>query len=230
MLFESHLQALSDAGAVVLSLSDLVGRLRDGTLPERAVALTFDDAFASVVSEAVPRLQRRGWPATVYCVDGYLGATNDWPTQPAGVPRRRLATADELVALAAAGFEIGAHTRTHTPLSKLPDDALREEIVECRQRLEALVEQPVRTFACPYGDHPEGTARDLVEQTYDSVCGTVLGAVGAATDPYALPRVDAHYLRRPRLLELVVRGRGFGYLAMRRGGARARRLVMSDST
>lgn len=228
-VFEAHLQVLSDAGAVVLTLSSLARRLRDGSLPDRAVALTFDDAFASVVSEALPRLRRRGWPATVYCVAGHLGGTNDWPTQPAAVPRRRLASADELAELAAAGFEIGAHTLTHPPLSQLSGDALHKEVVDCQHRLEAIVGQPVRTFACPYGDCPQGAARQLLERTYDAVCITALDTVGPAADPYALPRVDAHYLRRPRLLGHVVRGRGFGYLAVRRAGARARRLVVSDS-
>lgn len=229
LLFEAHLEALSQAGAVVLTLSQLAGRLREGTLPERAVALTFDDAFASVVTEAAPRLLRRGWRATVYCVAGYLGETNDWPTQPAAVPRRRLASADQLVDLAAAGFEIGAHTLSHAPLSRLPGDVLHEEVVGCRRRLEGLVGRPVQTFACPYGDCPAGPGRDLLERTYDTICAGKLDSVGPSADRFALPRVDAHYLRSPALLGHVVRGHAFGYLAVRRIGARARRLVVSDS-
>lgn len=203
--------------------------MRAGDLPPRAVALTFDDAFASVVSEAAPRLRRRGWPATVYCVAGYLGATNDWPTQPEWAPRRPLAAAEDLVTLIASGLEIGAHTNSHPPLSGLSGDALHEEVAGCRRRLESVCGQPVTTFACPYGDYPQGPVRELLEATYDAVCGTELATVGDAADPYALPRVDAHYLRAPRLLEQVVRGRGLGYLAVRRAGARARRLVRSDS-
>lgn len=229
MLFEAHLQALSDAGAVVLTLSELAAGLGDGSLPERAVAITFDDAFASVASEAAPRLLRRGWPATVYCVSGYLGATNDWPTQPAGVPRRRLVSAQQLVELAAAGFEIGAHTLSHAPLSQLSGSVLHDEVVGCRHRLEAVVGQPVRTFACPYGDPPTEAGRELIEQTYDVVCATRLDTARLGSNPYALARVDAHYLRNPRLLARVVQGRAPGYLAVRRAGARARRLVVSDS-
>jgi peptidoglycan/xylan/chitin deacetylase (PgdA/CDA1 family) len=228
-VFEAHLRALAEAEAVVLTLAELVRGLREGTLPDRAVALTFDDGFASVVSQAAPRLRRRGWAATVFCVAGHLGETNDWPTQPAAVPRRRLATADEVAGLAAEGFEIGAHTLSHPPLSRLTGEALVTEVVGCQSRLEDLVGRSVRSFACPYGDWPQVPARGLLEQTYDSVCGTRLGIVRPDADPYALPRVDAHYVRSPRLLGRVVRGRDLGYLPVRRAGARARRLFASDS-
>jgi peptidoglycan/xylan/chitin deacetylase (PgdA/CDA1 family) len=203
-----------------------VRRLRGDSLPERAVALTFDDAFASVVTEATPRLQRRGWPATVFCVAGHLGGMNDWPTQPPAVPRRRLASAKEVAGLAAEGFEIGGHTVSHAPLSGLIGPALHAEVVGCRDQLEALVGQRVRTFACPYGDLPSGEPRRLLERTYDAVCSTSVDAVGPTADPYALPRVDAHYVRAPDVLRHVVRRGGRGYLALRRTGARARRFVV----
>lgn len=214
---------------MVLTLSSFADRLRDGSLPQRAVALTFDDAFASVVSEAAPRLRRRGWPATIYCVADYLGGSNDWPTQPVGAPRRPLASPDELAELAASGFELGAHTLTHPPLSQLTGDALQAEVVGCKRPLERLAGRPIRTFACPYGEVPGTEGRRLLEGAYSTVCTTALDRVRAGADPYALPRVDAHYVRNPALLARVLRGSDLGYLAARRAGARARRLVFSDS-
>lgn len=226
--FEAHLQVLADAHAVVLSVSALARGLREGTLPRRAVAITFDDGFASVVTEALPRLRRRGWPATVYCVAGFLGETNDWPTQPAAVPRRRLASAGELVELVEAGFEIGAHTLRHPPLRQLSGDALQEELVGSQRLLEELVGTRVRTFACPYGDCAGEAARLLLQRTYDAVCGATPDTVGPATSPYRLPRIDAHYVRSPRVLGHVVAGRGSAYLTLRRSGSRARRLMSPD--
>src|SRR5204862_10841 len=76
------------------------------------VAITFDDGFASVARTAWPLLAERGLTATVFCVAGYLGGANDWPTQATGAPRLPLADAASLTALAAEGVELGAHGST----------------------------------------------------------------------------------------------------------------------
>lgn len=219
---------LASAGAAVLTVSDLVAALRAGELPDRAVALTFDDAFASVVSEAAPRLLRREWPATVFCVAAHLDGTNDWATQPPTAPRRPLASSADVARMARAGLEIGGHTMSHAPLGDLTGRALHDEVVGSRARLEEIAGTAVRGFACPYGDPPAGEARALVKATYDYSCGTRLNLTSPDADTYALPRVDAHYVRNPNVLERVVRGQGSAYLATRRAGARLRRLVVHD--
>lgn len=225
--FGAHLEVLASHGATVLTVSQLAHAMQTGRMPPRAVALTFDDGFASVVEHAAPQLRRRGWPATVYCVSGHVGGSNDWPTQPAHVPKRPLASAAQLRELVADGWEIGAHTATHAPLSRLAPDAAREEVVGCRTRLEAATGAPVRSFAAPYGDPPPGAVRELVERTYDVCCSTRIGLVDGRADLHALPRVDAHYLRRDAMLARAVRGGGT-YVALRGLGARIRRLAVRD--
>jgi peptidoglycan/xylan/chitin deacetylase (PgdA/CDA1 family) len=56
----------------------------------------------------------------------------------------------ELGELAAAGWEIGSHSWTHTSL-RSPAVKLPREIDESRQMLEELLDVPVETFAFPYG-------------------------------------------------------------------------------
>jgi hypothetical protein len=77
---------------------------------------------------------------------------------------------------------------------------------------------------------PVGVARlcALVEETYSSASTARLDAVDAGTDPFALPRVDAHYVRRPDILRRVLAGELGAYLWARRVGARARRAVVKD--
>jgi len=50
----------------VLPLEEAVRRLRAGTLPPAAVALTIDDGFFGTLRHAWPALQRHGFPATLY--------------------------------------------------------------------------------------------------------------------------------------------------------------------
>jgi peptidoglycan/xylan/chitin deacetylase (PgdA/CDA1 family) len=223
--FRAHVDALHAAGAVTLTISQLAEGLRGGSLPARAVALTFDDGCASAVRAAAPLLAERGMTATYFCVAGYLGRTNAWPSQPASVPRLALATASELVELGALGFEIGGHGFEHMPLAAAPPTVVERELVEGRRALEDAVGVSVRTFAYPYGIASGKELRSRIETVFEAACGTRPDRVSPNADLYALPRIDAHYVRSPRLLARVVTGRGGTYLAARRAAARARTLV-----
>jgi peptidoglycan/xylan/chitin deacetylase (PgdA/CDA1 family) len=64
--FRGRLEALRRAGCSVLRLQDAVDRLFRGTLPPRAVVLTFDDGYYDFAAKAWPALREFQYPATVY--------------------------------------------------------------------------------------------------------------------------------------------------------------------
>jgi peptidoglycan/xylan/chitin deacetylase (PgdA/CDA1 family) len=227
-LFREHLDVLADAGATTLTVSELAAALRGGELPERAVAITFDDGFRSVAEHAAPLLAERGQRATVYAVAGSLGKVNDWPTQQEDAPRRPLLSAEELAEIAEAGVEVGSHGMQHAPMAHVDEDGARDEVVRSKELLEDLLSRAVTTYAYPYGAAPLPHAERLVRDTYDAACGTRLATVGADVDLYHLPRVDAHYVRRPELLRRAADGSLRSYLLLRRVGAGSRRLAKKD--
>jgi peptidoglycan/xylan/chitin deacetylase (PgdA/CDA1 family) len=61
-----------------LSLDKLFEGLRDEHLPERAIALTFDDGYVDVLYHAEPLLRRYQIPATVFATTGHLGHPFWW--------------------------------------------------------------------------------------------------------------------------------------------------------
>jgi peptidoglycan/xylan/chitin deacetylase (PgdA/CDA1 family) len=61
-----------------LALVDALERLRTGTLPSRAVCVTFDDGYADNELYALPVLRKYGIPATVFVSTGFLNGGRMW--------------------------------------------------------------------------------------------------------------------------------------------------------
>lgn len=72
-VLEERFRFLRDSRYHVLSLSEGLSRLQAGTLPERSVALTFDDGTRDFANIAVPLLEKYGFPGTVYLSTWYCG-------------------------------------------------------------------------------------------------------------------------------------------------------------
>ena len=65
----------------VLPLSAAIERLYAGTLPSRALAVTFDDGYADNEELAAPILERLGMSATFFVATGFLGGGCMWNDQ-----------------------------------------------------------------------------------------------------------------------------------------------------
>jgi glycosyltransferase involved in cell wall biosynthesis/peptidoglycan/xylan/chitin deacetylase (PgdA/CDA1 family) len=75
--FAEHLEVLRRR-AHPLPLGQLAQALQQGSLPERAVCVTFDDGYADNFLNARPALDRCDIPATVFLVAGCLGAEREF--------------------------------------------------------------------------------------------------------------------------------------------------------
>ncbi len=76
--FEAFCEAVAE-GYDVLPLAELEDRRRAGSLPARAVAITFDDGYANNHDVAWPVLRKHGLPATVFVTTGAVsGARPLW--------------------------------------------------------------------------------------------------------------------------------------------------------
>lgn len=227
-LFESHLDCIVESGTRILTVSELADAVRDNTLTGLNVAITFDDGMESVTRLAAPLLAERKLRATVFCVAGHIGGESNWASARPGAPSVALANAEALAGLVAVGWEIGCHGMTHAPLGTIAKESLTHEIVDAKNTLEALTGARVTSFAYPYGAAPTAAAADVVTSSFEAACSTELGVVGRASELYALPRVDSHYVRRPALLRAALSGELSRYLRLRRLGASARRTLRGD--
>jgi peptidoglycan/xylan/chitin deacetylase (PgdA/CDA1 family) len=185
--FERQLDFLKSEGFNVIPLLDLLDAVyANGALPEKAVAITFDDAYVSVYTEALPVLAERGMPFTVFvatqAVDQGHGQTLSWP-QLREIAQSGLAT-------------LGAHSVSHAHLlagsENGPNAQWRQQVeTEIRDSVRRIEEEidgvRVRSFAYPFGEYSpalEGlvAALDLYGLAQQS------GAVGSGTPETAIPR------------------------------------------
>lgn len=75
--FAEHLQVLRES-AHVISLDELLRARRSGQIPQRTVAITFDDGYAGNLYHAKPLLERYEMPATIFVTTGTLGSGREF--------------------------------------------------------------------------------------------------------------------------------------------------------
>src|SRR5947207_10345803 len=70
-VFRSRLQQLQESRCAVLPLAEALTRLYKNDLPERAVAITFDDGLADFYTRAFPLIKEFDFPVSLYLTTFY---------------------------------------------------------------------------------------------------------------------------------------------------------------
>jgi peptidoglycan/xylan/chitin deacetylase (PgdA/CDA1 family) len=160
--FREQMQYLKTNGYRVVSLTEFIEFTRLGRqLPQRAVVLTFDDGYHSFKDYAYPVLKDLGFTATLFIYTDWVGAG------------RGALSWNDLREMAAAGFDVQAHTKTHADLRR----AQGETEAQYARRMQAELEQPQEAFsknlgrrsqilAYPYGRWEEGLLPKVKEYGY----------------------------------------------------------------
>lgn len=190
--FREHLDILEQGGYHVISLAQLMQALAERTpLPDKAVVITFDDAYLNIFDNAWPMLRQRNIPFTVFVnsepVDRGYGSHMSW---------------EQLRELSKAGVTLANHTHTHAHLPRKQTgesdadwrERIREEIELAEQRIQQETRQSHRVLAYPYGEY-NNAVKDIVKNLGYRAFGQQSGPVGYNSDPLALPRfpVSADY-------------------------------------
>jgi peptidoglycan/xylan/chitin deacetylase (PgdA/CDA1 family) len=163
----------------------------------KTLAITFDDAFASVKRYAAPVLERHGAPATVFAPTAFM--SGDRPLSWEGIDQWRdsgdageleAMSWTELAALAERGWEIGSHTRTHPKLTQLSEPELTDELRGSRQQCSEALGFECTTIAYPYGDVDARVAQAAERAGY--LAGAALSSHLTRLGPHRQPRVGIY--------------------------------------
>ena len=183
--FRAHLEYLRDNGFNVVGLDVMVAALRSGAeLPERAVAITFDDGYQSVYETAFPMLRSFGFTFTLFL-----------STEPIDQQLRGYMNWSQVGELAAAGVAIANHMVDHSHMIERREgesDAAwiarqREELLRAERIIGERTGQSRRFLAYPYGEYDTAIKDMLAELDFTGFAQNS-GAIGPASDFLALPR------------------------------------------
>jgi peptidoglycan/xylan/chitin deacetylase (PgdA/CDA1 family) len=179
----------------IVSLAEAQCRIASGRNDRPTACITFDDGYAENRHFAIPFLLRYQIPFTYFVSTNHVLGGEPFPHDVAAGRPLPVNTRLHLQQMAAAGVEIGAHTRSHANLGgPLTPEMLHTEIPGSKHELEEAIEQEVRYFAFPYGLHENlsSTAfRVAVEAGYAGVCSAYGGFNFPGDDPYHLRRFHA---------------------------------------
>ena len=165
--FKQQIEYLQENQFTPLTFSDLnVG----GALPPKPVIITFDDAFESVYTYALPILKSVNFRAVVYVITDYIGLKSKW--EPLKIQQRYLhLNHQQLAELRDNGFEIGSHSKTHSHLPFCSIEKIKDELYGSKKFLEQMFALDVISLCLPYGRYNRKVIEMALEAGYKYITG-----------------------------------------------------------
>ena len=182
-VFAQHMGYLASNGFQVWPLPQLIKSLKQGkALPEKVIAITFDDGYKSVYRYAWPILQKHSFPFTVFINPNLVGgsSTMSW---------------DELRKLSAQGNTIANHTAGHPHLVRLLDGEseanwkkrIQREIADAENIIHKKIGHSPKLLAYPYGEYNQ-QVQALAKNRGLIAFGQHSGAFDQSANWQAIPR------------------------------------------
>jgi len=178
--FKTQMEALRDWGYTPITISLVVKAITEGgELPPRPIVITFDDGDENVYTNAFPVMSELGFPGVLYIISSAVNGQN-------------YLSAAQILEMAAAGWEVGSHSRTHLNLTNDPGQAWAEAS-QSRQLLKADLGVPINTFAYPYGAADAFVMEKVRQFGYQAAVGLGKSALQGPSNLFYLSRIEVKY-------------------------------------
>jgi peptidoglycan/xylan/chitin deacetylase (PgdA/CDA1 family) len=177
--FRQFLVGLMQAGLQPVSFAAVDASMAGQTeLPSGCIVLSFDDALASQLRNAVPVLTALNISAMFFVMPGFQDGVHQYMDD-AGIR-----------ALQSAGQIVGAHTCHHATLTLLAPLPMMAELAECKRQIENIIGAPVRYLAYPNGAVNQSVLAAVTEAGYRAAFTTRASALLRPDQPLLLPRIE----------------------------------------
>ncbi|MDB4609656.1 polysaccharide deacetylase family protein [Verrucomicrobia bacterium] len=183
-VFRQQLEYLKTSGIDVVSAEEIVQALGAGEpLPERAAAITVDDAFSSFYEVAMPILKEYGFPTTLFVNTDSVGASG-------------YMTWEQIRSAVDQGVAIGHHTAAHPYLVEKEgtetDSQWHQRILQDLGRAQqAFIEElgfEPQLFAYTYGEYTPQLVDLIKEFGFSGAFAQQSGVVWEGDNRFVLPR------------------------------------------
>ena len=183
--FRKHLDYLQQNNFSVIPLDQMLETLQTGgQLPEKAIAITFDDGYISIYDTAFPMLQSYGFPFTLFLSTG-----------PIDRRQQSFMNWEQVKKMSEAGVIIANHMVEHPyMLDKGPGESeaqwigrLENELLAAEARIEQQTGQSHRYLAYPFGEFNADIKTMLGANGFIGLAQNS-GAIGVNSDFLSLPR------------------------------------------
>lgn len=189
--FRQHMQYLKDQGYQVWPMSKVLEAVfSPQPMPDKVVAITFDDAYRSVVTNGLPILKEFGYPFTFFVDTAAIVSKHSDSKTAALRP-----SWDDLRELQKHGGTIANHSHTHVQFPKRLEnetdeqwaERIRNEITTAQSLLKKELGSAPNWFAYPFGEYDRHSQFILANMNMWAF-GQHSGAIGPLSDKLALPR------------------------------------------
>ncbi|MBL4942568.1 MAG: polysaccharide deacetylase family protein [Colwellia sp.] len=193
--FEVHLKYLQEHSFNVVPLSQIIDKInKQQPLKDKTVAITFDDAYSDVLSNAKDLLDNYNYPYTIF-VNPAIISRNE--TFNKGRSSHYLSWA-QLKTLADEGVIIANHGFEHNSMTRVTDGLTQAQwltkqtglLLKAEQIIKEKTGQSWRYFAYPYGEY-DPIIQNWIKENNFIAFSQQSGAVGLPTDLTSVPRFPA---------------------------------------
>jgi peptidoglycan/xylan/chitin deacetylase (PgdA/CDA1 family) len=202
--FHDHLKVITSAGSVV-SLRSIVEACPDRGL---AVAITFDDGYATLHDRASAILQEFGCAATVFLNAGEIAddTRRSSRVEDGYYPAEQFLTWRDVDALRTAGWHFGSHGVRHLNLVTADVETAKNELSASKLMIERRLGTECDMFAYTWGRNNSILRAEVRAAGYKYGFSGHHSPVTAESDPFCLPRINVANEYAPDDLAAILRG------------------------
>jgi len=162
------------------------------------LAISFDDALKTVLTEADPILREFSIPYSVFIVSEWSEQKLDWQ-------KTAVLGWDELARMAADGVELGSHSATHRDFGEIDVERAKGEFELSRKTIEQRLGFAPEAFAIPFGQSQNWN--EAADQAARAVgYSTIYAQAEETRPPGTIPRTFVTHFDDDRIFKAVLRG------------------------
>jgi len=163
------------------------------------LAVSFDDALKSVLTEADPILREHNIPYAVFAVSEWSDQGQDWQ-------KEKVLSWDELGAMIAqGGVEVGSHSATHRNFGHIDEARARTEFAQSVETMQRRLGYKPEVFAIPFGQSMNWSA--IADAAARQAGFTTIYAQAEETRPAnTIPRTFVTHFDDDRIFKALLAG------------------------